>query len=249
MKKTLITAFSTIALTLSFITPTVVSVSAAQTNTTANQSTNNDWSNADHWTPDQISNFLNNSVADSQSLTTSIGSTGDFGLVDNGVSYINQLSPQQQAALQEEINQQLISNPTISREQLTTFANYFVGLSLGEISEADIIRVRSLINLPDSWVANAVNIGLTVAGGFASGVSIKTGIRLLLKKYGVKAATSLIEKTFRKTLVTLMGTAANKLVLTPIISTVVKDILDPGNALASYLDSLDGKKNGYISVL
>lgn len=92
------------------------------------------------------------------------------------------------------------------------------------------------INIANNIVAAAINvaIGMVVGGGIA-------GISAYVKKVGVREA----KKIFSKTIATKLKAWGLKNLATvlPIAATFVLSVLDPGTAIAEYIDKHDVKPN------
>jgi hypothetical protein len=90
-------------------------------------------------------------------------------------------------------------------------------------------------------LASTINIGLA----FAVGGGIGAGLKALVLKLGAKKAAQTIST---KVVATLFAFGIKKISgIDTVISSIVKNILDPGTTIAKWIDSKDKiKNNGYI---
>ncbi|MDG6111204.1 hypothetical protein NF715_05210 [Lactococcus formosensis] len=90
-------------------------------------------------------------------------------------------------------------------------------------------------------LAGAINVGLVAVTGGAAGA----GVKALVLKVGVKKAANTISK---KIIATLFTFGIKKVSgIDTVISSIVKNILDPGTTMAKWLDSRDKiKNNGWL---
>ncbi|HFI0796420.1 TPA: hypothetical protein ACGO8I_001747 [Streptococcus suis] len=95
--------------------------------------------------------------------------------------------------------------------------------------------------ISNSVLASAINVGISLAIGGGIGA----GIKALIMKHGAQYATNLIA---RKVVATLMSFGIRQVTgINSIISHVVKNVLDPGSFIASWLDARDKiKNNGWV---
>lgn len=92
------------------------------------------------------------------------------------------------------------------------------------------------------WIDNKiVASGINVAISLATGGVGTVGIRMLVKKVGTKAAIQVVEKTVRNKLI-LFGIKQFS-GISYVISTIVKNVLDPGTTIAKWLDAHDKRPN------
>lgn len=91
------------------------------------------------------------------------------------------------------------------------------------------------------FLASTINIGLVAATGGAAGA----GVKALVLKVGAKKAANTISK---KVVATLFTFGIKKVSgIDTVISSIVKNILDPGTTVARWLDSKDKiKNNGWL---
>ncbi|WP_270234442.1 hypothetical protein [Lactococcus garvieae] len=90
-------------------------------------------------------------------------------------------------------------------------------------------------------LAGAINVGLVAVTGGAAGA----GVKALVLKVGAKKAANTISK---KVVATLFTFGIKKVSgIDTVISSIVKNILDPGTTVAKWLDSRDKiKNNGWL---
>lgn len=90
-------------------------------------------------------------------------------------------------------------------------------------------------------LAGAINVGLVAVTGGAAGA----GVKALVLKVGAKKAANTISK---KVVATLFTFGIKKVLgIDTVISSIVKNILDPGTTMAKWLDSRDKiKNNGWL---
>lgn len=91
--------------------------------------------------------------------------------------------------------------------------------------------------LSNGVVASGINLAVTLATGGATTV----GIKMLVKKVGTKAAINVIEKAVKNKLIWFGLKQVSG--ITPVISTIVRNLLDPGTAIANWYDSKDIRPN------
>jgi len=90
-------------------------------------------------------------------------------------------------------------------------------------------------------LAGAINVGLVAVTGGAAGA----GVKALVLKVGVKKAANTISKKIVATLFTFGIKKVSG--IDTVISSIVKNILDPGTTMAKWLDSRDKiKNNGWL---
>lgn len=98
-------------------------------------------------------------------------------------------------------------------------------------------RKRSIVSIPNSVVATATNVAISLAIGGASGAAI----RAYVVKVGAKRASNAIAKSITSRL-WAMG-IKNVTGISTLTNNIIKNILDPGSAVASWLDSRDSSPN------
>lgn len=91
--------------------------------------------------------------------------------------------------------------------------------------------------LTNSVVASGINLATCLLTGGAGTV----GIKMLVKKVGTKAAINALEKAIKNKLIWFGLKQVSG--ITPIISTIVRNVLDPGTAIAKWYDSKDIRPN------
>lgn len=99
------------------------------------------------------------------------------------------------------------------------------------------------INIANNIVAAAINvaIGMVVGGGIA-------GISAYVKKMGVQEAKKIFSKTLATKLKAWGLTNLSKIL--PVATTFVLSVLDPGTAIAEYIDNHDVKPgNGQVNFI
>lgn len=99
------------------------------------------------------------------------------------------------------------------------------------------------INIANNIVAAAINvaIGMVVGGGIA-------GISAYVKKVGVQEAKKVFSKTIATKLKAWGLTNLSKVL--PVVTTFVLSVLDPGTAIAEYIDNHDVKPgNGQVNFI
>lgn len=106
-------------------------------------------------------------------------------------------------------------------------------------------RARAAIKfrIPNSVVSTAVNIAFSlIVGGVSTAV-----IKSFVAKYGVNVATNMIAK---EVTVKLLSLGIKELSgLGTVIRLVIKNVLDPGSTIASWIDKRDPRPgNGYIDI-
>ncbi|MFK4878829.1 hypothetical protein ACI1UB_07280 [Lactococcus petauri] len=90
-------------------------------------------------------------------------------------------------------------------------------------------------------LAGAINVGLVAVTGGAAGA----GVKALVLKVGAKKSANTISKKFVATLFTFGIKKVSG--IDTVISSIVKNILDPGTTVAKWLDSRDKiKNNGWL---
>lgn len=72
----------------------------------------------------------------------------------------------------------------------------------------------------------------------SSATGAKAAISGLFKKYGAKVTVTILEKTIRKVLLTLIVAAAGHFIIRSIAQAVV-NVFDPGICLATKIDGFD----------
>lgn len=94
------------------------------------------------------------------------------------------------------------------------------------------------------WIADdIVASGLNMVISALVGGAVISGIKALVKKYGVIAATDKLIVVVVKKLGALGVSSAGQKGINKIVRKVVDDILDPGSVIANWLDDNDGKPN------
>ncbi|MDA2879998.1 hypothetical protein PEG74_03135 [Lactococcus cremoris] len=92
-------------------------------------------------------------------------------------------------------------------------------------------------------LASTLNIAVNLACGGVGGAAVKT----LVKKYGAKRAEQILSRVLRDKLLKLgykKGAAIGG-----VVGKIVNNFLDPGTAVAKYIDSQDKiRNNGWIEL-
>lgn len=98
-------------------------------------------------------------------------------------------------------------------------------------------------SIPNNVVATTINVAVSLLAGGGATATIKA----LVSKYGAKTAANMIAKKVTAKLLALGIKEASG--LGTVIRHVVKNVLDPGDTVAEWLDSKDKRpRNGYVDV-
>ena len=166
--------------------------------------------------------------------------------VDSVLASYNNLTPEQKKLYDETMQAEIAKHQGeegFDEERFKQDVNSFVFADQSKALQNEMARQGMLrwkytgIWLSNGVVASGINLAITLATGGATTV----GIKMLVKKVGTKAAINVIEKAVKNKLIWFGLKQVSG--ITPVISTIVKNVLDPGTAVAKWYDSRDIRPN------
>ncbi len=160
---------------------------------------------------------------------------------------INEMSKEEmdiyQKVLEDSIRENKEKDPNFDEKLFTQQVNYV--LYLMESPSGITIGSRSIIkiSIPNNVVATAVNIAISLIAGGAT----TAALRSYILKVGVTEATNVIVSKVTSKLIALGIREVSG--IGTVIRTVINQVIDPGSAVAEYLDNHDiFPRNGYVDV-
>lgn len=99
------------------------------------------------------------------------------------------------------------------------------------------------------WIDNRlVAAGLNIAIAYLAGGIGTAALRAFIKKVGTKTAIYIIERAVKNKLIWFGLKQVSG--ITPVINTIVKNLMNPGAAVARWYDSHDKRpRNGHCDIL
>lgn len=138
-------------------------------------------------------------------------------------------------------------NPNFNEQEFVTQVNDLLysmehGISV-PMARSGRSAAKVRLSIPNNVVATSVNVAVSLLAGGGATATIKA----LISKYGTKAAANLIAK---KVTTKLLAIGIKEVTgLGTVIRNVVKNVLDPGGAVAEWLDNKDPRPgNGCVDV-
>lgn len=166
--------------------------------------------------------------------------------VDQVLSSYDNLTPEQKTLYDKTMQEEIAKHQgeaDFNEEQFKKEVGSFVFTDQGKLLKNEIsLQGRYRWTYTGIWLSNGVVAsGINLAVTLATGGATTAGIKMLVKKVGTQAAINVIEKAIKNKLIWFGLKQVSG--ITPVISSIVRNLLDPGMAVAKWYDSRDKRPN------